>query len=129
AGEEAFERDLARATGGGFFFGRRAVTDALLRAPDDLNTGPADARLRATAGHILADQGKSPRLATFHLREMEEQNREACRRRAAYAGWLVGDPTCGAADAAGDGRPQLPPARPRVGRRPPAGGPAGGCSH
>src|SRR5262245_19211298 len=63
AGEEAFERDLARATGGGFFFGRQAVADALPPAPDDPDLGPVDALLRATAEDILADQGKSARVA------------------------------------------------------------------
>src|SRR5262249_1783629 len=95
AGEEAFERDLARATGGGFFFGPRAVTDALLRAPDDPDLGPADARLPQTAEDILADQGKSARVADFHLRATAERGGEACRRRAAYAGWLVCDPAFG----------------------------------
>ena len=87
--EVAFERDLAKATGGGLFFRRRAVPCLLLPRSVDGPPDALDRRVRDARADLLKDRGISRlQLEEFDRGEAELHDRVDLRA-AAFAGWLV----------------------------------------
>ena len=90
-GEKAFERDLARTTGGGLFSRRRVVPCLLLDRRVDGPPEGLDRRIRDAEAEHLEGSGVSKLGIAEYDKRQAKHDQMADLRAAAYAGWLVAD--------------------------------------